>query len=353
LEAVVSLPPNVFQPYSGVKTSILVFQRAQTSQVQPAKGDEPRTSEVWFYEVVDEAYSLDQKRKPRFDQDNDLFDALEKFNAWRAARAIEAGEEPATVLAGLERRPGWEALIAELRDADPDAVSARLRSLAIGSDYWQPQYWEERWRVVGDDFLKVFPDKDTDKGQIYGIHEIWPDLPRDPREAEAAIIATQGPRLTGCIERHCVDTLRSVYASASKAMRSILAEDADKRREHTARAARDLWNRINRMIRDENLLDREFDQYGFNALKPLLDRARDPAAEGATDAVNLADTDQVPAPDIEAVVPELRAILGEFAKLDGYTVWRRGNGIDRHEGKRGLGEDGEPQGAQLWPGWWR
>ena len=29
LEAVVSLPPNVFQPYSGVKTSILVFQRAQ------------------------------------------------------------------------------------------------------------------------------------------------------------------------------------------------------------------------------------------------------------------------------------------------------------------------------------
>jgi type I restriction enzyme M protein len=342
LEAVVSLPPNVFQPYSGVKTSILVFQRAQTPQVKPAKGDEPRTSEVWFYEVVDEAYSLDQKRKPRFDQDNDLFDALEKFNAWRAARAIEAGEEPATVLAGLARRPGWEALIAELRDADPSAASARLRSLATGSDYWQPQYWEERWRVVDDDFLKIFPDKDTDKGQTYGIHEIWPDLPRDPREAEAAIIAGQGPRLTGCFERHCAEALRSVFASASKAMRSILVEDADKRREHTARAARDLWNRINRMIREENLLDREFDQYGFNALKPLLDRARDQAAEGAADAMNLTDTDQAPAPDSVAAVPELRAILCEFAKLDGYNVWRRGNGIDCHAGKRGLVEDGEP-----------
>ena len=78
LEAVVSLPANVFQPYSGVKTSILVFQKAQTPETAPAKGDEPRTRDVWFYEVVEEAYSLDQKRKPRLGQDNDLFDALEK-----------------------------------------------------------------------------------------------------------------------------------------------------------------------------------------------------------------------------------------------------------------------------------
>jgi type I restriction enzyme M protein len=77
-------------------------------------------------------------------------------------------------------------------------------------------------------------------------------------------------------------------------------------------------------------------------LKPLLDGARDQAAAWAADAVDLADTRAAPAPDIEANLPELCAILREFARLDGYNVWRRGNGIERHEGRRGQGEDGEP-----------
>ena len=83
LEAVVSLPPNMFQPYSGVKTSILLFQRAQNPEGKPAAGDVPRTQEVWFYEIQDEAYTLDQKRKERYGQENDLWDALAKFFAWK------------------------------------------------------------------------------------------------------------------------------------------------------------------------------------------------------------------------------------------------------------------------------
>jgi type I restriction enzyme M protein len=79
LEAVVSLPANMFQPYSGVKTSILLFQK--TGEPVTA-GSEPRTREVWFYEVTDEAFSLDQKRKALYGQDNDLWDALIKFKAW-------------------------------------------------------------------------------------------------------------------------------------------------------------------------------------------------------------------------------------------------------------------------------
>ena len=73
LETVVSLPANMFQPYSGVKTSILIFQKAGERVVA---GSEPRTREVWFYEITDEAFSLDQKRKALYGQDNDLWDAL-------------------------------------------------------------------------------------------------------------------------------------------------------------------------------------------------------------------------------------------------------------------------------------
>lgn len=66
LQAVVSLPGGVFQPYSGVKTSILVFQKGK-----------PTTS-VWFYELTADGFSLDQKRQPTPDK-NDIPDLLAKW----------------------------------------------------------------------------------------------------------------------------------------------------------------------------------------------------------------------------------------------------------------------------------
>ena len=50
LEAVISMPSGVFQPYSGVGTAVLVF----------TKGG--KTDNVWFYEMLKDGYSLDQKR---------------------------------------------------------------------------------------------------------------------------------------------------------------------------------------------------------------------------------------------------------------------------------------------------
>jgi len=57
LEAVINLPTGVFKPYAGVATAILVF----------TKGGE--TDHVWFYNVKDDGYSLDDKRDPKhFDE---------------------------------------------------------------------------------------------------------------------------------------------------------------------------------------------------------------------------------------------------------------------------------------------
>lgn len=61
LNAVISLPGGVFQPYTGVKTSILLLVKGGT------------TENVWFYEVTADGETLDAKRTPR-PQENDLWD---------------------------------------------------------------------------------------------------------------------------------------------------------------------------------------------------------------------------------------------------------------------------------------
>ncbi|OAN61021.1 DNA methyltransferase [Balneola sp. EhC07] len=57
LEAVISLPSGVFKPYTGVKTAILVFTKAQQDS------NEFHTEKVWFYELKSDGYSLDDNRR--------------------------------------------------------------------------------------------------------------------------------------------------------------------------------------------------------------------------------------------------------------------------------------------------
>ena len=67
LEAVISLPSGVFKPYAGVSTAILIF----------TKGG--RTDDVWFYDLLADGFSLDDKRTPQPDKD-DLPDMLKQWN---------------------------------------------------------------------------------------------------------------------------------------------------------------------------------------------------------------------------------------------------------------------------------
>lgn len=54
LKAVISMPSGVFKPYAGVATAILLF----------TKGGE--TQNVWFYEMLGDGWSLDDKRNPKY-----------------------------------------------------------------------------------------------------------------------------------------------------------------------------------------------------------------------------------------------------------------------------------------------
>ncbi|BAO54075.1 type I restriction-modification system subunit M [Nonlabens marinus] len=57
LEAVISLPSGAFKPYTGVKTSILIFTKAEE------ESPNWHTEKVWFYELKNDGYSLDDNRK--------------------------------------------------------------------------------------------------------------------------------------------------------------------------------------------------------------------------------------------------------------------------------------------------
>jgi type I restriction enzyme M protein len=54
LDAVVKLPSGVFKPYAGVSTAILIFTKTNSGG----------TDYVWFYDVVADGWSLDDKRTP-------------------------------------------------------------------------------------------------------------------------------------------------------------------------------------------------------------------------------------------------------------------------------------------------
>ena len=68
LQAVISMPSGVFQPYSGVSTAILIFTKTNSGG----------TDKVWFYDMRADGYSLDQKRTEV--NENDIPDVIHRFH---------------------------------------------------------------------------------------------------------------------------------------------------------------------------------------------------------------------------------------------------------------------------------
>lgn len=59
LDAVVSLPSGCFKPYAGVSTAILFFTKTNSGG----------TDHVWFYDILADGWSLDDKRQPLLPDD--------------------------------------------------------------------------------------------------------------------------------------------------------------------------------------------------------------------------------------------------------------------------------------------
>lgn len=119
---VISLPNGVFNPYSGAKTSVVVFRR-------PLGKDDFRTSKVWFYRVESDGRDLGATRRPLpdFDTDGDLgrVGSLWPYR-WRherdgGVRAILKTDK----LKDFESEKSWWASIEDIRKADYNLTAGR------------------------------------------------------------------------------------------------------------------------------------------------------------------------------------------------------------------------------------
>jgi type I restriction enzyme M protein len=67
LEAIISMPSGVFKPYAGVSTAIMIFTKTGLGG----------TDNVWFYDMRNDGYSLDDKRNPT--TQNDIPDIIARY----------------------------------------------------------------------------------------------------------------------------------------------------------------------------------------------------------------------------------------------------------------------------------
>jgi len=88
LKAVITMPSGIFKPYAGVSTAILLFTKVWGAK---DKVDKPATEQVWFYDMTDDGYSLDDKRTKK-DGFGELQDIVEKYHARENERLDEKGE---------------------------------------------------------------------------------------------------------------------------------------------------------------------------------------------------------------------------------------------------------------------
>jgi type I restriction enzyme M protein len=130
VEAVLSLPGGVFQPYSGVKTSVLLFRKGGNTQ------------RVLFLHADNDGYKLDANHDQPIDAD-DLPGLIEAFRTrddrwaeWEAmhdkeaAKDENAGSNPAPATSFEWTKNWWFATADQLRANDWNLSASRYRPLS-------------------------------------------------------------------------------------------------------------------------------------------------------------------------------------------------------------------------------
>ncbi|NJA06495.1 SAM-dependent DNA methyltransferase [Methylococcaceae bacterium WWC4] len=307
VEAVISLPGGVFQPYTGVKTSILIFRKeTRRDDKQSFTGQAPRTEHVWFYEIEEDGFTLDAKRNSRPGQRNDLWDALVKFKVW-----LNEGR------AGSER---------------------------LEKTYFQPTFQIERWRQA---LLRDSADQltaagyafagQTDTGmwdgQVWGMHELFPDLPTDPKLAEEQIKSKVQAALPMLIKSYLGSALkrnRSLWPSTQSGVESFGFTQKDL--DDWQKAIRSLQQEFRRSANDVQCFFESEDSPALHLWKDWTKNALSSAASEfeALGLQTISSTSFITQfQSIDNLTLEIEALAREVAKLDGFDVVLRSLAIDQ------------------------
>lgn len=164
--AILSLPNGVFNPYSGAKTSIIIFRK-------PLKKDEPRTERVWFYELKSDGRDLGATRRLIDDHDGDLPDFLDKFPyRFDRGRAVLKSSD----ISKFESEHSWWATIEEIRKNDYNLTANRYcPHRAKAAEHESPQILINRLLEVGDELkadLEELLEMISTKRQAVDIKEL-------------------------------------------------------------------------------------------------------------------------------------------------------------------------------------
>jgi type I restriction enzyme M protein len=142
LEAVISLPSGAFKPYTGVKTAILIFTKAEEDS------SKWHTEKVWFYQLKNDGYSLDDNRRKL--AENPLPIAL---NAYKN----RATNTP------IERTNHFYVPISEIQDNGLDLSYNRYKKI----DY-QEQTYEPPQKIL-EDLLNLEIDIQKDMQELKNL----------------------------------------------------------------------------------------------------------------------------------------------------------------------------------------
>jgi type I restriction enzyme M protein len=305
VEGVVSLPGGVFQPYTGVKTSVLIFRKETRRNERPTSSSRvaPRTEHVWFYEVEEDGYSKDAKRNARPGQQNDLWDALEKFKAWLAQGRTGAQQNEKALLQPSFRVERWR--------------QALLRDTA------------DQLTPAGEAFAAL-PDTSMWDGKVWGVHELFPELPANPKAAEEQV--------RNAASRQLYDLVISNFATPTQPIWEQWRTAGTAERPFNAEHALGDWQKALRLPQQEfnraaKDVHRFFDAEDSPALTMWKDMVKDALRAGLSfheatikQAPVVQFNQQTPVPDLKAA---LEAMAREVAKLDGFDVTLRSLAVDK------------------------
>lgn len=305
VEGVISLPGGVFQPYAGVKTSVLIFRKEtrRDDRATPTGAVAPRTKHIWFYEVNKDGYSDNAKRSPLPGQQNDLWDALKKFKAW-----ISQGRS-----------------------------GARLHEKTL----LQPSFHVERWRqallrdtanqlMPAGEAFAALPDASMWDGQVWAIHELFPELPRDPKQAETQVRNAASRQLYDLVVQYFAAPTQAIWEQWRTAGTPEKLMNTEHAMADWQKAIRVPQQDFNRAAKD---VQRFFEADDGPALPLWKDMVKDALKAGLAfheDAVKRAPVVQFNAQERVAVLKAaLEDIAREVAKLDGFDVTLRTLAVDQ------------------------